>query len=262
MRGILDTVPTLWLLVSAVAVSLGAVLLLVLVVRRLVPVTRDGYHAEVSAPMLGVVAAVFGLLLAFVIIIAYQNFLDAEANVSGEADSLAAIVRDSTAFPQPGGGNVQSAVGEYVRAVVGDEWPEMRKGRESAIALNGLNDIFASFQTIQPRTHAQSAFYDDAVRQLNSALADRRDRLGSVEGGLPRDIVILLLFSTVVIIGYAVLVGSPSYWFHVLGPAAIAMVVAVSLVVLIDLSYPFSGNVAISSKDFKAGTLSQFFYEP
>jgi hypothetical protein len=41
--------------------------------RRAVPVTREGFHAEISAPMLGVVAALFGLVLAFVIVIAYQN---------------------------------------------------------------------------------------------------------------------------------------------------------------------------------------------
>ena len=46
------------------------------------------------------------------------------------------------------------------------------------------------------------------------------------------------------IIAYAVLVGSPKYWFHALGPSAIAMVVTVSLVVLLDLAYPFSGVLA------------------
>ena len=64
------------------------------------------------------------------------------------------------------------------------------------------------------------------------------------------------------IIGYAVLVGSPSFWFHALRAAAIATVVAVSLVVLVDLSYPFSGNVTISPAVFKTGSLGPFFYRP
>jgi hypothetical protein len=75
-------------------------------------------------------------------------------------------------------------------------------------------------------------------------------------------IAILLLFSTFVIVAYAVLVGSPSFWFHVLGPAAILVVVSVSLVVLIDLSYPFSGGVTISPDGFKTGDLAQFFHQP
>jgi hypothetical protein len=90
----------------------------------------------------------------------------------------------------------------------------------------------------------------------------RRNRVESVGGGLPRDIVVLILVSSFVIVAYAVLVGSPSFWFHVLGPAAIAMVVAISLVVLVDLTNPFSGDVAIAPDDFKTGALSPFFHSP
>ena len=78
-----------------------------------------------------VVAALFGLLLAFVIIIAYENFLEASAGVSPEADSLASIVRDSAAFPEPEGDRVRGAVRTYLRAVVDDEWARMRDGSDS-----------------------------------------------------------------------------------------------------------------------------------
>jgi len=259
MREALNAVPTTWLLVAAVSVSLGLVLLSVLVIRRIVPATREGYHAEVSAPMLGVVAALFGLLLAFVIVIAYQNFLGAQANVSREADSLASIVRDGAAFPEPGRANVRGAVGIYVRAVVNDEWPQMRMGHDSPLAWSALDGIFAAFLTVRPTTPEQTAFYDDAVTQLNATLTARRDRIESVSGGIPSVITALILFSAFVIIGYAVLVGSPNFWFHALGAAAIAVIVAVSLVVLGDLSYPFSGNVAITPGALRTESLGQFF---
>jgi len=102
VRGLLNAVPVTVIMTVAVAVAVLTVIAAVWLIRRIVPSTRDGFHAEISAPMLGVVAALFGLILAFVIIIAYQNFLDANSNVSQEADSLASIVRDSAAFPQPG----------------------------------------------------------------------------------------------------------------------------------------------------------------
>jgi basic membrane protein A and related proteins len=212
--------------------------------------------------MLGVVAALFGLLLAFVIIIAYQNFLEADANVTRAADALSSIVRDSEAFPGSGGDNVRAAVGSYVRAVVNDEWPQAKNGHQSVLASGGLDAVGATLQMVNPKSPAQVAFYDDAVTQLNAAVAARRDRLRSVAGGIPRSIGVLILFSSFVIIGYAVLVGSPSFWFHVLGPAAIAMVVAVSLVVLVDLSYPFSGSLSISAEPYKSGSLAQFFTTP
>lgn len=152
-RGILNSVPLTVLIVVAVASTFAVVVMAVWLIRRWVPSTREGFHAEISAPMLGVVAALFGLILAFVIVIAYQNFLDADANVSREADSLASVVRDSAAFPEPGGGNVRRAVGTYVRAVVNDEWPLMHEGHDSTLAKSGLNNIFAAFRTVKPRSH-------------------------------------------------------------------------------------------------------------
>jgi Protein of unknown function (DUF4239) len=195
LRSILDAVPLTLLLIAAVGFSVVVVLLAVWLIRRIVPATSEGFHAEISAPMVGVVAALFGLLLAFVIVIAYQNFLDADDNVSREADSLSSIVRDSAAFPDPGGENVRLAVGTYVRAVVNEEWPQMHDGNDSALARTGLEGIFAAFRTVEPRSRQATAFYDDAVRQLNAALAARRDRLQTAGGGLPRDIALLILFN-------------------------------------------------------------------
>jgi hypothetical protein len=94
---------------------------------------------------------------------------------------------------------------------------------------------------------------------LSDALDARRDRLEASRGGLPFEMTALILFSSIVIVGYAVLVGSPNFWFHVLGPAAIAVVVVFSLLVLADLSYPFSGDVAIDPEPFDTGALARFF---
>jgi hypothetical protein len=176
-RALLDNVPLTVIMVVAIAFTIVVVVLAVWVIRRTVPATREGFHAEISAPMLGVVAALFGLILAFVIIIAYQNFLDADANVSREADALSSVVRDSAAFPEPGGANVRLAVGNYVRTVVDKEWPEMHKGNDSSLARGSLSNIFAAFRTVKPTSHVETAFYDDSVRQLNDALDARRNRI-------------------------------------------------------------------------------------
>ena len=116
---------------SFVAAVVGLVLLLVWLIRRLVPAVVEGFDAEVASQMLGVVAALFGLLLAFIIVIAYQNYSDAQSNVTGEADALAAIVRDAGAFSPPERERVRASVGVYVRTVVDEEWPLLREGEDS-----------------------------------------------------------------------------------------------------------------------------------
>ena len=128
LRSVINHVPVGVLVAGTIVVTVGLVLLGVWLIRRLVPVTREGFDAEVSSQMLGVVASLFGLLLAFVIVIEYQNFGGAQDNVGQEADSLAAITRDSDVLPSAQGVRVRSAIGTYVRAVVNDEWPRASRG--------------------------------------------------------------------------------------------------------------------------------------
>jgi hypothetical protein len=258
MRWLVDYVPIGLLVVLVVGLILGAVVLAVWLVRRLLPATREGFDAEVSSQMLGVVAALFGLLLAFVVVIQYQNFGDAQSSVSQEADALAAIVRDSDALPRPGADRLRGAVGDYVEAVVDDEWPRMRSGKDSDRAWAAVSQVYRELQAIEPRPGREATFYDDAVRQLGEALGARRARLEAAKTELPPLVAALLIVGSIVILGYAVLVGSRSAWFHAIGAGAIAVIIGFSLVVLLDLSYPFAGTFAITPEPFHTGVLAQF----
>ena len=262
LRGIVNDVPTWLLLIAVVTGIVGLVLLLVGLIRRLVPGVREGFDAEVSSQMLGVVAALFGLLFAFIIVIAYQNYSDAQGNVAAEADALAAVVRDSGALPPQDRDRVRTAVGAYVRTVVDEEWPRMREGDNSSQVSGAVDGIFAALQGVEPQSPSAAAFYDDSVRQLNAALAARRNRLDDARGGLPWVVGALLFVGSIVIVGYAVLVGSRSFWFHTIGAGSIALVIGMSLVVLATLIYPFAGDLAIDSRPFRSGSLSQFFGPP
>ena len=119
--------------------------------------------------MLGVVAALFGLLLAFIVVIAYQNYGDAQSNVSNEADALAAIVRDSDAFRQPDGARVRAAVGVYVRAVVDDEWPRMHQGKDSARASAAVDGMYSG----APGSRAEVVTSGGVLRRLRAAAEHR-----------------------------------------------------------------------------------------
>lgn len=259
LRGLINDIPIWLLLIVVVGAIVGLVFLLVWLIRRLVPPVREGFDAEVSSQLLGVVAALFGLLLAFIVVIAYQNYGDTQSNVSNEADSLAAIVRDSHAFPESDGAHVRTAVGVYVRAVVADEWPRMHQGKDSPRAARAVAGMYSAIQGVAPKSSRAVAFYDDAVQQLSTVLAGRRNRLDDAGGGLPWVIGVLLVVGSIIIVGYTVLVGSRSFWFHAIGAGAVAIVLGLSLVVLLDLTYPFSGDLSVGTAPFRNGALAQFF---
>ena len=258
-RGLVNTVPTAVLLLIGVCIVLALVLGGVLLVRRAVPATREGFDAEVSSQMVGIVATLFGLLLAFVVVLAFEAYSDAEDNVRLEADSLAQILRDSQGLSPADSAVISQSIGQYVRAVVEDEWPRLRDGESSHRATDAVAGMFAALQSARPDTPARTAFYDDAVRRLNDALSARRDRLADSSGGLSSMIVALVLVGSLVVLGYVVLVGSRSTAFHLIGAGAVAVVLGFTLVVLLAYNYPYSGSVAIDPGPFREGILGEFF---
>ena len=259
LRWILNTVPTGLLVLAVVTVTCGGVVLAVWLIRRWVPATREEFNSEIVAAMLGVLAALFGLLLAFVVVIEFQNHDDARANVETEADGLAAIVRDTQALAAADSDRVSAAVGDYVRAVVEDEWPRLHDGDgESPRAAAALDDLYAAMQSVEPESESARTFYEDSVRQLNASLEARRNRLADARGGLPGEVGALILVGSIAILSYATLVGSRSFWFHAIGAGLIAVLVSFSLVVLLGLSYPFSGGLEITPTPFEEGVLAEF----
>jgi hypothetical protein len=169
-------------------------------------------------------------------------------------------VRDTKSFPPAEAELVRRAIGVYLRQVANDEWPAPRLGHEDAQATNDVDGIYAAFQQLRPTTPQTTAFYNDAVRQLNDALIARRDRLSAASGGLPALILALIAVGAFIILGYVLLVGSRRFWFHAIGASSISVIIVLSLVVLVDLSYPFSGDLVVSSSPFKTGELVPVYF--
>jgi hypothetical protein len=132
-----------------------------------------------------------------------------EEVLRGDDDALASIVRDSAAFSEPEGDRVRGAVGKYVHSVVEDEWPLLREGHDSSETANALDGVFDAMQTVEPESAGATGFFDDSVRQLNDALDSRRDRLEAARDGLPVEMALLILFSSL-IVGYISISATPS----------------------------------------------------
>src|ERR1700739_5032817 len=82
-------------------------------VRRMVPLERLKQNHEVAGFTFGVIGAFYGLLLAFVIVAAWERFDRADQMVQTEAVSLVSLYRISKGFPQPLQDNLQQALRNY-----------------------------------------------------------------------------------------------------------------------------------------------------
>ena len=84
-------------LVVAIAVALGFLWLS----KRTLGENVGPTHNPSLSPFLTVVGLVFGALLGFTVVVAWEQFSSAEANVAHEASTLTTMYRQTVAMPDP-----------------------------------------------------------------------------------------------------------------------------------------------------------------
>src|SRR5271163_4286168 len=94
-------------------------------VRWLVPLDRLQKNHEVAGVTFGVLGAFYGLVLAFVIVAAWERFNDANGYALTEATALESLYKLGAAFSEPMRSQLDSEVLEYSHRVIDKEWPEM-----------------------------------------------------------------------------------------------------------------------------------------
>ena len=73
--------------------------------------------------MVGVIAGLYAVLIAFVIVNEWQAFNDAQSHISDESATLASASFNTGALSEPGRAQIQRSIVDYDRSVVCDEIP-------------------------------------------------------------------------------------------------------------------------------------------
>jgi hypothetical protein len=238
----------------------GSAVVGLMLVRKVSPIFRGGAETELSGAFLEVIAAIYGIVVAFVIVALWEARKDAETMVASEATALNQMVSDIRAFPVDAQIPMERAIGHYVHAVAEHEWRTMRDGRRSERAAGALETLFAVVQSYNPQTGSQSAFYDQLASKLDDVTSNRRGRLQHSSQGLPILLQVLILAGGVIFIPLTYLggpFGHPRIQLLLVG--VVSALVAFSLLLTIVLDHPFSGTVAISNEPYKVGSLALYW---
>ena len=257
-RYLLNTFTTLELGLIIVG---GFVLLAVvglLITRRLIPSLQVSGENEIAGVILGVLAAIYGIVLAFVIVSLFEDFKKTQGDVRTEASALSKVYRDSQAFSPLEAKRVKTAVGDYIYDVVHQEWHAMSHGHESEKAWADLAALYTVLRTYEPVTTSQQAFYSETVARINDVTGARRERLNDNEESLPLTFEILLVGGAILLLAFTFLFGMKSARLHATMVVSVAVLLGFNLLLALVLDYPFSGQVVVSNSSFTTGGLAVF----
>ncbi|MGO9264204.1 MAG: DUF4239 domain-containing protein [Candidatus Binataceae bacterium] len=220
------------------------------VVRRLVPVDHLQKNHEVAGITFGVLGAFYGLVLAFVIVAAWEQFTAANANSHQEASALESLYKLGAGFAEPMRTRFDSAVSEYTHRVVDEEWPQMANDNYRAQTGRTLKlwSILLSYHAADSR---EQMLEDKAIDQLNIVGQARNQRILYYDDDLPSVVWLVIYLGCAITIGFSYFFGSHVFRAQVVMCAFFSILLGITILAILELAHPYQGTVTIPDEPFR-----------
>jgi hypothetical protein len=242
---LLTNVPTLWLGVLLVVVPMVVAVLGLVLVRRLVDPDKFQSQHDVAGFLIAVVGVIYAVILAFVVVIQWEQFRSAENDARAEANAVGNLYRDAAAVGGPQGRTLENAVATYAHYIVTIEWPYMGRHQAEAPAVNPYrNVVWREVLDMQTRTGGDVEFARQAVSDVSAVTDGRRTRVEDSSTKLPTPLWVVLLLGGAITVGFTYFFGLKSFLAQAAMVATLTAIIGLALFVILTLDLPFTGDVA------------------
>ena len=128
----------------------------------------------------------------------------------------------------------------------------MARGQASKAAADELGRLSEAIFNVQPQDMNDQAIYQQALKLLTIITDNRNERLDSADGTAPPVLWLVLLIGGLITLAYPAFFGASNLIAQILMTAALAALVALSLLLAAVFDFPFSGDVKVSASPFDA----------
>jgi hypothetical protein len=234
---------------GAIVVGLGTVLAMLgpTVVRRHVALERLTANNEIAGFKYATLGVLYAVLLGFAIIVVWQKFSDAEADVVQEAGAATTIYRLSQGMGEKSNADIRSAVTAYLKAAIADDWPAMDKGVTGASrsARQALDAIYATLLASDIAGPANNPVVSELLHQLDLMTQARRARLIAAQGSVPNVIWLILFGGAAVTIAFTFFFGTRNLRAQTMMTGMLALLIFSELLSIVAIDRPFTGSVKV-----------------
>lgn len=241
--------PISFLIVSAFTTALA--LAGVTLVRRRYSAEALKENHEVAAIALNTFGLFYGVMLAFVVFVAWGGYDDATKNLEMEASQALDIFYSAKAFPAPANRILQQGLKDYVSAVSDDEITKLAEGRLSLHSGRAHDALAALFYNLDAQSVPNRELYAEALRSLNKLAEYRRLRIFAGNDAVPSVIWLVLLVGGVISISYNCFFGMKNIRAQYLITASLSVTIALILFLIYVLDHPFTGTSKVSAEPLR-----------
>ncbi|OBC02930.1 hypothetical protein A5784_15580 [Mycobacterium sp. 852013-50091_SCH5140682] len=238
----------LWLFLSAVlSTSVYLAVSSVWVTNKTTYRPDSKEHTGSLSPFLTTVALVYGALLGFTVVVAWEQFSSAEANVTNESSTLATMYRQTVSLPAPEQAPMRELLRDYTAAVK-SEWGSRGNGAPSATARTAITDMYRMLG--QQQLASANPINAEMRQQLNVLTSQRNTRILDAKPRIPGLLWSGLLFGGVLLIALIGFTKLSNPLNHMLLSSAIAILLGLLLFLIFSLDHPFGRELGVTPASF------------
>jgi hypothetical protein len=157
------------------------------------------------------------------------------------------LLRLSEGMADPGAEGLRSATVAYLQAAIDKDWPAMRSGLGSPLAIEGLDGIYAALLSPRPSAPRDIALLSEGLYQADQLTEARRARVVAASGVVPGVIWLVLIVGALATICFTFFFGAESIVAQVLMTGGLSVMIFTGLLTVVAMDSPFSGIVRVDS---------------
>ena len=221
-------------------------------VRILVPLETLKKNHEVAGFTFGVLGAFYGLLLAFVIVAAWERFDRANESVQEEGVALISLYRLSKGFSAPTAGDMQRAIRGYTHRLIDVEWPDMANAKFASVDDSvGTLPLWQIVATYHPEGPRQALLVDKSFDQLSKLTEETSLRYLYSKENLPSVVWLVIYAGLIITIGFSYFFGLETFGSQALMCAIFSTLLGLTILAILELAHPFQGSVIVSAQPLR-----------
>jgi hypothetical protein len=255
------TTRPLWVLITLMLVLTALAMTGPVLIRRRIGLEKLRTNNEVAGFKFATIGVLYAVTLAFVVIITWERFHDAEKALAAEAGAAATIYRLSTGLDEATGATLRKQITAYLQSVIDDEWPAMAAGHWSHVTSGTISSVYRTVVHYRPADLHDADVQEDLFREADKLTEARRERLMMAEGTVPNAIWLVVLLGAGLTIAFTFFFGTQYVLTQSLMTGVLAALIFSAILVVIAIDRPFTGAVVVPQESIRT-VLQEFQTHP
>lgn len=207
-------------------------------------------NRELSAVFFETIGLLYSLILAFVMVAAWEDYEDLNGYVIQEAAKLENVLENTRELPDSLQRELVVDIKAYAASEMQTEWSggNVQTHRHSDSLLIRLKRTLATDTTAEKWMQSQLKSIESDLAAISQL---QHNRYGNSHSQMPDIVWFGLLFSSVLIMAISYFFPAQSRWYEYFFNAALAAIMAMSLFIIYTVDHPLLGRSGVSAEPFR-----------